>query len=245
MKEDKRMSFFEHLSELRRCLIEALLGIGVIFSICFYFSEEILNLLQGLLNNKNITFIFLTPAEALWTHLKISLFTAIILALPLILYELWKFVSPGLYEEEKKYALPFILMGIISFFSGVIFSYKIVLVYALNFLLTYKTKGLVPMISIGAYFDFVFKFLLAFGIIFELPLIIILLTRLGILTPEFLSKNRKYAILINFIIAAILTPTPDVFNQTLMAGPLILLYELGIIGARIFRKKKKDETVTC
>ena len=107
----------------------------------------------------------------------------------------------------------------------------------MNFLLSYKTADLTPMISIGYYLDFVIKFMLAFGIIFELPFIIIFLTRIGLFTPEFLAKNRKYAILLNFIIAAVLTPTPDVFNQLLMAVPLIVLYEVGIIGARIVRKK--------
>lgn len=242
---NQKMSFVEHLTELRRCIIGSLIAIGIAFGISFYFSERILAFLTDLiLIDTKATFIFITPSEVLWTNLKVSLFTAIIASLPVILYELWRFVSPGLYEREKKYALPFIIVGLVSFGLGIVFCYKIVLRYAMNFLLTYKTGNFKPMISIGAYFDFIMKFLLAFGVIFELPLIIIFLTRLGILTPEFLSRNRKYAILINFIIAAILTPTPDVFNQFLMAGPLIALYELGIIGAKIFAKKPgKDEKV--
>ena len=128
--------------------------------------------------------------------------------------------------------------------SGILFCYFVVLRYALDFLFTYKTANLTPMISIGLYLDFVMKFMLAFGLIFELPIVIVFLTKLGILTTEFLTRNRKYAILVNFIVAAILTPTPDLFNQLLMAVPLIALYELGIIGAKIFCKDVKGKKTT-
>lgn len=240
--DDKRMTLTEHLSDLRKCLIVSIIAIGIGFIISFNFSEEILKFLTAFITPENRpTFIFLSPAEALWSNFKVAFFAGIILALPIVIYEVWRFVSPGLNVKERRYALPFISLSFISFCMGLIFCYMVILRFAMNFLLTYKTAGLTPMISISYYLDFVIKFMLAFGAIFELPFVIIFLARIGILTPEFLSKNRKYAILINFIIAAILTPTPDIFNQLLMAGPLIVLYEIGIIGARIFNRKDQTE----
>lgn len=244
--DEKSMSLTDHLYELRSCLITSLIAVGIGFMVSFYFSERILRLLTGLVApDRRPVFVFLSPAEALWASFKVALFAGIILALPVILYEVWRFISPALYERERRYALPFLIVGVISFGVGLFFCYMVVLRFAMDFLLTYKTADITPMISIGAYIDFVMKFMLAFGLIFELPLVIIFLTRIGLLTPEFLSKNRKYAILINFIIAAILTPTPDVFNQVLMAGPLIALYEVGIIGAKIFCKPKEKKEATA
>jgi sec-independent protein translocase protein TatC len=234
------MSLIEHLTELRRCLAISLIAVSASFTASFYFSEQLLKLLTGLITSeKRPTFVFLSPAEALWSNFKVALFAGIILALPVVLYQIWRFVSPGLSEKERRYGILFLILVIISFGIGLLFCYFVVLRFAMNFLLSYKTADLTPMISIGYYLDFVIKFMLAFGIIFELPFIIIFLTRIGLFTPEFLAKNRKYAILLNFIIAAVLTPTPDVFNQLLMAGPLIVLYEIGIIGAKLLRKKEE------
>ena len=232
---DKKMSLTEHLAELRTCLTVSVIAIIAGFAISFYFSEDLLKALTDLISSdQKHSFVFLSPAEALWANFKIALFSGISIAMPVFLYQLWRFISPGFMENERKYALPFLITGIVSFVIGLLFCYFVVLRYALTFLFTYKTANLVPMISIGSYFDFVMKFMLAFGLIFELPIAIIFLTKTGILTIKFLTKNRKYAILINFIVSAILTPTPDIFNQLFMAVPLIALYELGIIGAKIF-----------
>jgi len=232
---DKKMSLTEHLAELRTCLTVSVIAIIAGFAISFYFSEDLLKALTDLISSdQKHSFVFLSPAEALWTNFKIALFSGIFIAMPVFMYQLWRFISPGFMENERKYALPFLITGIVSFVIGLLFCYFVVLRYALTFLFTYKTANLVPMISIGSYFDFVMKFMLAFGLIFELPIAIIFLTKTGILTTKFLTKNRKYAILINFIVSAILTPTPDIFNQLFMAVPLIALYELGIIGAKIF-----------
>ncbi len=133
--------------------------------------------------------------------------------------------------------MPFVLVGSVFFLLGASFALFVVIPFAMRFLVSFPGKDLAPMISVGAYVDFVLKFTLAFGAVFELPVIITIAARLGVVTPQMLSKNRKYAILINFIIAAVLTPTPDIFNQTLMAGPLCILYELGIISARLFGRR--------
>jgi len=255
---DEKMPFLSHLEELRSRIIISLVAVGVGFVLAFNFSEEILGwlkrpLITNLVIQRKYPFlltvkkpnpqelIFLAPAEAFWTHLKVAFFAGLFLAAPVVLYQLWKFTAPGLLEKEKRYTLPFVIFSSIFFIIGLAFCYFLVLPFALNFLLTYKTEHLKPMLSVGNYVDFTFKFLLAFGLIFELPLLLALASRMGLVTPEFLARNRKYAILINFIIAAILTPTPDVFNQSLMAIPMCLLYEVGIWAARLVRRRRLRE----
>jgi sec-independent protein translocase protein TatC len=171
--------------------------------------------------------------------MKVSFVASFIFALPVIFYQIWKFVSPGLLSKEKKYLIPFIVMSTTLFLAGSMFCFVIILPFAMTFLLGYKTGTLTPMISVGSYIDFCLKFILAFGAIFELPLLIIFLTKFGIVSPRSLAKNRKYAILVSFVVAAILTPTPDAFNQVLMAVPIIILYEIGILLSIIIYRKKK------
>jgi sec-independent protein translocase protein TatC len=253
---DEKMPFLSHLEELRRRLIVSLIAIGVGFALSFYFSEQMMALLKRTLTTTFVlqrsypflvpaskpapTLIFIAPAEAFWAHIKIGFLAGLMLATPLILFELWRFVSPGLLERERRFALPFVVLGTLCFFLGLAFCYFVVLPFAMSFLLTYKTEHLTPMLSIGPFIDFTVKFMIAFGLIFQLPLLISLAARLGLVTSKFLSQNRKYAILLSFVIAAILTPTPDVFNQTLMAGPLCLLYEVGIWGARLIEKTRRS-----
>ena len=259
MPPDDKMPFFGHLEELRKRIVASLIAVGVGFALCFNYSESILALLLLPLRSHLVfvrkypfltfsrgkevpSLVFLAPAEAFWMHMKLAFFAAILLALPVLFYQIWKFVAPGLLPKEKKYVAPFVLVSTGLFLVGSAFCLLIVLPFALQFLLTYKTEHLKPMLSIGNYMDFSIKFLLAFGLIFELPLGMVLATRLGFLTPEFLARNRKYAILVNFVVAALLTPTPDIFNQSLMAIPLCLLYEVGIIASRLLRKKPAPVT---
>jgi sec-independent protein translocase protein TatC len=249
------MPFFGHLEELRQRLIYSLVAIGVGFALCFNFSESSLGVLLAPLHRHLVfirkypfltfsspsevpSLVFLAPAEAFWVHMKLALFASLFCVLPFLFYQVWKFVSPGLLPKEKRYALPFVFLSTVLFVMGSSFCLFVVLPFALQFLLTYKTQHLRPMLSIGSYFDFTLKFLLAFGLIFELPLAMVLATRLGFLTPEFLARNRKYAVLANFVLAALLTPTPDIFNQSLMAIPLCILYEVGILASRLMRRKK-------
>ncbi|KRT69978.1 MAG: Sec-independent protein translocase protein TatC [candidate division NC10 bacterium CSP1-5] len=253
---DDKMPFLSHLEELRRRLIVSLIAIAIGFVLSFQFSEEIMGILKRILTT---TFafqrtypyvvvvakaapqlIFVAPAEAFWAHIKIGFLTGLMLATPVLLFELWRFVSPGLLERERRFALPFVVLGTVFFFVGLSFCYFVVLPFAMNFLLTYKTEHLTPMLSIGLFIDFTVKFMIAFGLIFQLPLLISLASRLGLVTSKFLAQNRKYAVLINFVVAAVLTPTPDIFNQLLMAGPLCLLYEVGIWAARIIEKMRNS-----
>jgi sec-independent protein translocase protein TatC len=255
MPDDAKMPFLAHLEELRKRLIVSFCAIGIAFPLAFYFRTTLLELLQWPLTTdvvmgRRFPFIAfahkppiakltaLGPAETLWTHFKVAFIAGLFVALPVVLYQIWKFVSPGLYPKERHFALPFVVLSTICFFLGAAFCFLIVLPLALQFLLTFDPT-IQQMPRFSEYVDFTLKFLLAFGVIFELPLAMTIAARLGVVTPQFLARNRKYAILVNFIIAAILTPTPDVFNQSLMALPMCLLYEVGIVAARIAARRRK------
>jgi sec-independent protein translocase protein TatC len=230
-----RMPFLAHLGELRQRLIVTVIAVGLGFIATFNFSDRIITWLARPLPVK---LAFLEPTEPFWVNMKVALVAGLFLVLPVVLYEMWAFIAPGLMPHERRFALPFVILSTLFFFMGAAFALTVIVPFAVKFLVGYKTENLVATISVNRYVDFVLKFTLAFGLVFEMPLAITLGSRLGLVTPEFLSKNRKYAILLNFLIAAILTPTPDAFNQILMAGPLCLLYEAGIIAARLFGRRK-------
>jgi sec-independent protein translocase protein TatC len=234
--DEGRMSFFDHLAELRTRILWSLGATALGLVIALFFTERLMKyLVDHVLRIKPV---FTTPTEAFWTYMKVAMIAGLFIAMPVVLWQVWAFVAPGLHKHERKYAAPFVVLGTLLFLLGGSFALLVVVPFAVQFLVGFgQQQGLQPMISISSSVDFVLKFTLAFGLVFELPVIITLLSMIGVVTPQFLSKNRKYAILINFIIAAVLTPTPDVFNQTLMAGPLIILYEVGIISARIFGRR--------
>jgi sec-independent protein translocase protein TatC len=260
MTDTKLMSFFEHLGELRKKIVVSLIALCITFVGCFSYSEYLLKFLMFPLRynlafsvtkrylyfapvNKleNTKLVFLAPAEGFWMNMKIAFVAGLILALPVIFQQVWGFISPGLKLKEKKYVVPFVFIATCLFLVGAAFCFFIVLPFAMSFLLTYKIGDfMMPMLSVGQYTDFCLKFLLAFGIVFELPIFIVFFTRIGLVTPQTLAKHRRYAILIAFIVAAVITPTPDAFNQTLMALPMILLYEVGIIAAKILAKPKVE-----
>ena len=214
------MSFMEHLGELRTRIVRSLLALLVGLLVTFPFAEKIVDYLARPIKKMGYTLIFTSPTEAFWVQMKVALIAALFVAAPGILWQVWRFVEPGLHPTERKYAVPFILVGSLMFIGGGAFSLLVVTPFALNFLLSYARPGLTPMITLQNHVDFLLKFTLAFGAVFELPLLITLLTRMGVVTTKTLAKNRKYAILGAFVISAVLTPTPDIFNQTLMAGPL-------------------------
>ncbi len=252
------LSFTEHLEELRKRLLYSMISFGAGFLVAFIFSEQLMDFLTIpmkyypviQMHNPYIAFtaikkapslVFLSPTEAFWMQMKLAMIAGLIISLPFILYQVWRFIAPGLFTKEKRYAATFVLAGTGLFFVGASFCFVVILPFALHFLLTYRTASLVPLISIGNYADFCMKFLLAFGIIFELPIIIVILARMGIVKPETLAKKRKYAVLFAFIAAAFLTPTPDAFNQILMALPILILYEVGILAARLMVRKKAPD----
>jgi sec-independent protein translocase protein TatC len=232
-----KMPFMEHLGELRTRIMRSLMALIVGLAIAMPFSQRIVDYLTKPARDTGHSLVFLALTEAFWVQMKVAVIVGLFLAAPAILWQVWAFVSPGLHAHEKKYAGPFVLIGSVLFIGGGVFALKVVTPFAIQFLLSYERPGLQAMISIGTYIDFLLKFALAFGLVFELPLAITLLARMGVVTPRMLAKNRKYAVLGAFVAAAVLTPTPDMFNQALMAGPLILLYEVGIISARIFGRR--------
>jgi sec-independent protein translocase protein TatC len=244
MNEDDKQPFTNHLDELRRRLITSFVAVGIGFAACYAFKERLFYVLVAPLQKamkSGDTLIYTRLPEAFFTFLKTALISGIILASPVLLYQFWMFIAPGLYDREKKLLIPILFLSTLFFTGGALFGYFIVFPWGFKFFLSFATDTIRPMPAMGEYLGFAAKLLLAFGIVFELPLVITFLARLGIVSVEFLKKYRKYAILIFFVGAAMLTP-PDVITQIMMAMPLMLLYEISIIGARIFGKKREDDT---
>jgi sec-independent protein translocase protein TatC len=187
--------------------------------------------------------IFTNLPEMFLTYLKTAVICGIMLTAPVLFHQLWMFTAPGLYQHEKKYAIPFVVFSTILFVGGALFGYFIVFPFGFKFFLGFANEYIQALPSVKQYFSFAIKLLFAFGIVFELPVVAFFLSKMGIVTPEFLKKKRKYALLMTFVMAAILTP-PDVITQLMMAGPLIILYEIGILVARMARKKKVTEEET-
>jgi sec-independent protein translocase protein TatC len=239
MDDDKKIPFSGHLEELRRRLIVCFIAVGTGFVLSYGFKEKLFQILTRPLIGVMKTgdkLIFTGLPEAFFTYLKVAFLSGIILATPIIFYEFWMFVAPGLYDKEKRLMLPIVFLSTLFFLGGAFFGYFIVFPYGFKFFLGFASEIIRPLPSMREYLSFASKLLLAFGVVFELPLIITFLAKLGIVSVSFLKKNRKYAVLLFFVGAAILTP-PDVVTQIMMALPLMVLYEISIVGARIFGKK--------
>lgn len=242
MNKDEKIPFTAHLEELRKRLIVCFIAVGIGFVLSYGFKEKLFQLLTHPLISvmeAGDKLIFTGLPEAFFTYLKVSFLAGIILAAPVILYQFWMFVAPGLYKEERRLLVPVVFLSSIFFVGGSLFGYFIVFPYGFKFFLGFATETIRPLPSMREYLSFSSKLLLAFGLVFELPLILTFLARLGIVSVDFLKKNRKYALLLFFAGAAMLTP-PDVVTQIMMAVPLMGLYEISIIGARIFGKKSRD-----
>lgn len=201
------------------------------------FAENLLHIMRGPMEEQ---LYMLAPTEAFIVYLKLSIFGAIVISVPMILYQGWAFVAPGLYVHEKKYAFPFVLVATIFFLLGGLFAYTLILPFGLTFLLGFGGTQIQPIISVSNYISFVTKMILVFGTIFELPVVVVFLTKIGVASPELMRTYRKYAIVGAFVLGAILTP-PDVFTQAMLAGPLILLYEISIWVSVFFTKPPAEE----
>ena len=243
MHEDEKLPFTSHLEELRKRLITAFIAIGVGFVVSFGFKERLFDILvQPLIKvmKEGETLIYTGLPEAFFTYLKVSFLTGLIVASPILLYQFWMFVAPGLYKRERSMMVPIVILSSFFFIGGALFGYFVVFPWGFKFFMGFATETIRPLPSMREYFGFSAKLLLAFGLVFELPLVLTFMAKLGIVSVDFLKKNRKYALLLFFAGAAILTP-PDVITQVLMALPLMVLYEISIIGAKIFGKKKPEE----
>lgn len=243
MNDEAKQPFMSHLEELRKRLINSAIAIGIACCGALYFSDELFNILMKPLTKElaeGQTLIFTGLTEKFFINLKTALVAGILAASPIIFHQAWKFIAPGLYQNEKKYVIPFVISSTILFIGGALFGYFIVFPYGFQFFLGFETESVRAMPSVKEYFSLATRLLLAFGLVFELPVLMFFLSKMGIVTVPFLKKNRKYAILLSFVIAAILTP-PDPTTQCMMAVPLIVLFELGIFVARFARPVKKEE----
>jgi len=232
------MTFIEHLEELRSRLIKSLLAVFIAFIAAYIVSGRIIEFLsRPLLAFQDSHLTLLAPTEGFLVRLKTAFLASLILSSPVVFYQFWKFVAPGLYQNEKRFILPVVGWSVLLFLVGGLFAYQI-LPYAMRFFHSFAGGGVENFWSLSSYITFVTYMLLAFGLVFELPLVIYFAARMGLVTPQFLRRKRRHAIVILLIIAALVTP-PDVFTQMVLALPLIVLYEASILLAAIAIKKRK------
>lgn len=243
-EEEKPMTLLEHLGELRRRLVRGFLAVLIGFFACYGFAKELFYYLSLPLLKvmpADAKFIYTGVAEGFFVDLKVSFVAGLFVACPYLFYQIWAFIAPGLYEEEKRYVVPLAFTSALFFLGGGLFCYFVVFPFAFTFFMSYSTDNIVAMLSINEYLSFALKMLIAFGLIFEMPLFSFFLSRLGIISAQWMRNVRKYAVLVVFVIAAILTP-PDVFSQMLMAAPMMVLYEISIlVAAAVGKKKTKRE----
>jgi len=243
--EDEKLPLTSHLEELRKRLVRILIAVGIGFFVCYYFKDFLFKIItQPLVAAlpKNSHMIFTGLPEAFFIYMKIAFFASLFLTSPYIFYQIWRFIAPGLYADEKKHVLPFVFSSTFLFISGVLFGYYLALPPAFEFFVAFSSDFLKPMISFREYLSFSLKMLLAFGISFEMPVFIFFMARIGIVNAKMLRKQRRYAILVIFIAAAILTPSPDAFSQILMAIPLMVLYEISIFLSKYAEKKRAEKS---
>jgi len=234
------MTFTEHLEELRWCLLKSLAAITVASGACYFFSDLIFGFIVAPLRQNlqpGQSLIGTGVTEAFFIEIKVALAAGVLFSCPFIFYQIWRFIAPGLSGGEKKRVLPFVLFATLFFVGGAYFCYRIVLPVAFQYFIEqYGTMGVTPAIRIGDYFSFFFRMVLAFGVTFELPVFTFFLVRLGIWDYRFMLRSFRYAIVAIFIIAAVLTPTPDIINQCLLALPMLLLYVASIGVAYVWRR---------
>lgn len=233
-----KMTFLEHLDELRRRILYSLLSVVVTFTVAWVFREEIFGFLSRPIHEVIERLVVIKPTEPFTIYLKVSFTAAVFLAIPFILLQVWLFVAPGLYRREKRFALPFLIGSTILFVLGGLFAYYVVLPPALRFLLLEFGREFQPMISAVDFFDFELLIILGMGVIFQLPILVAFLSLFGLVTPGFLWRNFRYAFLIITIIAAVVSPTTDPFNLFLWSGPMVILYTLSIGISWIFKRRR-------
>jgi sec-independent protein translocase protein TatC len=238
------MSFLEHLDELRKRIIWSVVSVGVGFLIACLFIQQLFDFimkpLQSLLPQGG-TLIFTDPTEAFVLYIKIAAIAGLLIASPAVMTQVWLFIAPGLYSHEKKLAIPFVLMSSVFFVAGAAFSHYVVFPLTWAFFVSFTTDYLTFMPRIEPAFALYMKMALAFGLVFQMPTIVLFLARMGVVTARFLWRHIKYAVLLIFIISAVITPSGDMITQTAMAGPMILLYLFSIFLAWAFGKKKRVE----
>lgn len=257
-RNEKEMPFLEHLEELRSRLIKSLLAVFFFAMLSWFFIDHIFTFLVtpykqaiALANEKikdpaqaqALRLIYLNPTGGFMIYLKLAITVGILAAIPVIVYQLWQFVAPGLLAKEKRIVPWIVFFTTLCFLAGAAFCYFVVLKYGLGFLLTFQSETLAPMVSIDEYFGFVTILLVVFGLVFEMPVIAYFLTRIGLLTPEFLRQKRRYGIVTMVVAAAVLTPSTDAFTMMLLAAPLLMLYEVSIWVSKIALPKETKQAL--
>ncbi len=233
-----KMTFLEHLDELRRRLLHAAVAVAVTFCLSWVFREPIFEFLAEPIKGAVDKLVVIKPTEAFTIYLKVSFVSAIFVAAPYLLFQLWLFIAPGLYRKEKGYVLPFLSSSTILFLLGGMFAYYIILPVALDFLINEFGKNFEPMISAVEFFKFETIIILGMGLIFQMPVLVAFLSIFGMLTPAFLWKNFRYAFLLIMIIAAVVSPTADALNLFFWAVPMVLLYLISICVSWVFKRRR-------
>jgi sec-independent protein translocase protein TatC len=237
-----QMSFLDHLEELRKRIINTLIAVGLGFAACYAFANDIFKIVAQPILSADATLNMMSPTEGFNLEIKTAFLTSVFLTAPFILAQVWLFIAPGLYKHARRYAAPFVIFSSILFLLGGMFGYFIAFPFAIQFLLqTGREMGVVPVINASEYFNLFIAIELGLGVVFEIPAVIFILSRIGLVSAGFLLKNMKYAVLLSFVLAAVLTPSSDIPNMMVMAIPMIALYLLGIIVAFLFGKKRKKE----
>lgn len=237
-EDGPKLTIVEHLGELRKRLVISFVAIIICAFAAYRYIDKIIDMI--IKPAGDLKFIYLSPPELFMAYIKISLVLGLVISSPIILFQIWGFVKPGLKKKERRYVISALLMGTIFLMMGVVFAYYIIVPMTIKFFTGVTVDKITPTFSFANYIGFVSSLLLSFGLVFELPLLIILLTQLGLVTPRTLKKYRKFVILTIFIVAAILTP-PDMISQVLMVIPMTFLYEFSIIVSTIIYKKKKEK----
>jgi len=234
-KEDK-LTLVEHLTELRNRIVYMAVALVAAILISYNFAEILVKDMIGIV--PDINFVFIAPAELLLSYIKIAVIIGLVVSAPFLITQIWLFISPGLEKKERRTIVFSLMFGGVFFIIGSVFAYIVVLPLMIQFFMSFQMEGIEEMISFNNYLSLVMNTVLSFGLIFEMPSIMVILTRLGVVRSKFLRSNRKYIILVIFVMAAVLTP-PDIISQTLLALPMILLFELGIFLSRIVERKRE------
>ena len=237
------MSLVEHLAELRHRIVVSLILVAVISVFAFPFAPRMLAILKAPSSGVIGKLVFFNPAEAFLIHIKIAFFTGLVLSLPVLLYQLWAFISPAIENKTKRHGILFLVSSLGAFIFGAAFGFLVLLPTALKFLLSFSADTLEPVISASSYIFFVLGVTLGCGLVFEMPVLTFLLSKIGVINHRILRKAWKYALILIFIIAAVITPTPDVFNMTILAIPMLFLYELSIWVSKFSGRKVRHKAL--
>jgi len=236
MTDEKTMTLVEHLDELRTRIIISLVAWVVCTGAAYYYTPQILSLFTSFMSTK---LVFTNPAEGFFTYLKISMLTGLFVSLPIILHQVLLFISPGLEKNERKWVMRLVPVAILLFLGGVLFAYFVLIPVTMKFFMSFATKDLVPMITIGGFINYVLTLIILTGLMFQMPMIVFFLALIGIVDSAMLRDKRRYVIVMIFVVAAVATPTPDAFTQVIVSAPLILLYELSILVVWLTERKKR------